>query len=217
VCAAVTLSGNGSSRVKIGVIGGTFDPVHNGHLAIAEEVVTRLALVEVLFVPAGRPWLKEDQPVTAVVHRVEMVRRAIAGNPRYQLSTLEIDRPGPSYAVDTIAELRRQYGTGADLYFILGWDSLLELPHWHQPSQLINLCYLVAVPRPGQAAPDLDSLETHVPGISHRVALMDGPLVDISATDIRQRVAQGKSVTDLVPEAVAQYIKQNRLYLPGQR
>jgi nicotinate-nucleotide adenylyltransferase len=203
--------------VKIGVIGGTFDPVHNGHLAIAEEAVSQLALGEVLFVPAGQPSLKVDQPVTAVVHRVEMVRRAIAGSPRYRLSTSEIDRPGPSYAVDTITELRRQYGTGADLYFILGWDSLSELPRWHQPARLIDMCHLVAVTRPGRAAPDLDSLEDRVPGISQRVILMDRPMVDISATDIRQRVARGKSITGLVPETVAQYIKQNRLYLPGQR
>jgi nicotinate-nucleotide adenylyltransferase len=203
--------------VNIGVIGGTFDPVHNGHLAIAEEAVSRLALEEVLFVPAGRPWLKADRPVTAVAHRVEMVRRAIASSPRYRLSTSEIDRPGPSYAVETITELRRQYGTGADLYFILGWDSLSELPRWHQPARLIDMCHLVAIPRPGRAAPDLDSLEAHVPGISQRVILMDRPMVDISATDIRQRVARGKSIADLVPETVAQYIKQNRLYLPGQR
>ena len=202
--------------MKIGIIGGTFDPVHNGHLAIADEAVSRLALEEVLFVPAGRPWLKADQPVTAVAHRAEMVRRAIAGSPCYQLSTVEIDRPGPSYAVDTIAELRRQYGTGADLYFILGWDSLSELPRWHQPARLIDLCYLVAVPRPGQAAPDLDSLEAHVPGISQRVILMDRPMVDISATDIRQRVALGQTVDHLVPEPVAQYIRQHRLYLTGQ-
>jgi nicotinate-nucleotide adenylyltransferase len=202
--------------VKIGIIGGTFDPVHNGHMAIAEEAVSRLALEEVLFVPAGRPWLKVDQPVTAVAHRVEMVRRAIAGSPHYRLSTVEVDRPGPSYAVDTIAELRRQYGAGADLYFILGWDSLSELPQWHQPSRLIGLCYLVAAPRPGQAAPDLDSLEDHVPGISQWVILMDRPMVDISATDIRQRVALGQAVDHLVPGPVAQYIKQHRLYLTGQ-
>jgi nicotinate-nucleotide adenylyltransferase len=202
--------------VKIGIIGGTFDPVHNGHLAIAEEAEKRLALTEVLFVPAGQPSLKVDQPVTAVVHRVEMVRRAIAGRTHYRLSTVEVDRPGPSYTVDTIAELRRQYGTGAELYFILGWDNLSELPRWHQPARLIDLCYLVAVPRPGQAAPDLDSLETHVPGVSQRVILMDGPMVDISATDIRRRVARGAPFGQLVPPPVAQYIDQHRLYLTRQ-
>ncbi len=202
--------------MRIGVIGGTFDPLHNGHLAIAEEAMKRLALAEVFFVPASRPWLKADQPVTAVEHRVAMVRRAIAASPQYRLSTVEAARPGPSYAVDTIAELQLQYGTGADLYFILGWDSLSELPRWHRPSRLIAMCYLVAVPRPGQVAPDLDSLETRVPGISQRLILLDGPTVDVSATGIRQRVALGQPVDHLVPGPVEQYIRQHRLYLARQ-
>jgi nicotinate-nucleotide adenylyltransferase len=203
--------------VKIGIIGGTFDPFHNGHLAIAEEAMTKLDLIEVLFVPAGRPWLKADRPVTAVEHRVEMVRRAIAGRPHYRLTTVEVDRAGPSYTVDTIAELRAQHGAGADLFFILGWDSLSEIPRWHQPSRLIELCHLVAVPRPGEVQPDLSSLEADVPGISRRVTLLDGPLVDISSSEIREMVAQGRSIADLVPETVAKYIKQHRLYLsvPG--
>jgi nicotinate-nucleotide adenylyltransferase len=215
-CAVATLNGSGSS-VKIGIIGGTFDPFHNGHLAVAEEAMNRLDLIEVLFVPAGQPWLKADQPVTGVEHRVEMVRRAIAGRPRYRLTTVEVDRAGPSYTVDTIAELRAQYGAGADLFFILGWDSLSEIPRWQQPSRLIELCQLVAVPRPGQVGPDLDSLEADVPGISRRVILLDRPLVDISATKIREMVARGGSIADLVPEAVAKYVKQHRLYLsvPG--
>jgi nicotinate-nucleotide adenylyltransferase len=211
-CAVVTLNGNGSS-VKIGIIGGTFDPFHNGHLAIAEEAMTKLGLIEVLFVPAGHPWLKAGQLVTAAEHRVEMVRQAIAGWPHYRLITVEVDRAGPSYTVDTIAELRSQYGAGTDLFFILGWDSLSEVPRWHQPSRLIELCYLVAVPRPGQGEPDLNSLEAAVPGISRRVILLDGPRVDISATGIREKVARGKAIADLVPEAVARYVKQRGLYL----
>jgi nicotinate-nucleotide adenylyltransferase len=203
--------------VKIGIIGGTFDPFHNGHLAIAGEAMTKLDLVEMLFVPAGQPWLKVGQPVTAVEHRVEMVRRAIAGRPHYRLTTVEVDRTGPSYTVDTITELRSQYGDGADLFFVLGWDSLSEIPRWHQPSQLIELCQLVAVPRPGQVEPDLSSLEADVPGISRRVILLDGPRVDISATAIRGMVARGRSIAELVPEAVEQYIRQHGLYLsvPG--
>jgi nicotinate-nucleotide adenylyltransferase len=203
--------------VKIGIIGGTFDPFHNGHLAIAGEAMTKLDLLEVLFLPAGRPWLKADQPVTAVEHRVEMVSRAIDGRSHYRLTTVEVDRSGPSYTVDTLAELRSQYGAGADLFFILGWDSLTEIPRWHQPSRLIELCYLVAVPRPGQEEPALGSLEADVPGISRRVILLDGPRVDISSSEIREMVAQGRSIAELVPETVAQYIKQHRLYLsvPG--
>lgn len=134
-CGVATLSGSGS-RVKIGVIGGTFDPVHNGHLGIAEETRNQLALTEILFVPAGKPWLKARLPVSSVEQRVDMVRLAIASSPYCKLSTVEIDRPGPSYTVDTVTELRNQLGAGTELFFILGWDSLAELPQWHQPSRL---------------------------------------------------------------------------------
>lgn len=199
--------------MKIGVIGGTFDPIHNGHLGIAEETRKQLALTKVLFIPAGKPWLKANLPVSAVEHRLEMVRLAIADRPYCKLSTAEIDRPGPSYTVDTIAELQSQLGAGIELFFIVGWDSLIELPQWYEPSRLINQCYLVAVPRPGQSPPYLNSLETLIPGISQRVTLLDKPRLDISATVIRQRVAQGKSIDHLVPGPVEKYIRQHGLYL----
>lgn len=198
--------------MKIGVFGGTFDPIHNGHLAIAEETRNRLGVAEILFVPAGSPWQKADLPISAVEQRVEMVRLAIADRPYCKLSTAEIDRPGPSYTVDTIAELLSQYGAGAEFFFILGWDSLAEFPQWREPSRLVKMCYLVAVPRPGYLPPDLDSLEAAIPGISQRVVLLDKPQLDISATAIRQRIAMGDSIAHLVPGAVERYIKEHRLY-----
>ena len=137
--------------MNIGVLGGTFDPIHNGHLVVAEEVRARLNLAEILFVPAGQPWLRINRPISSVEHRVAMVRLAITGKPYFKLSAVEIERPGPTYTVDTMVELQAQFGSGTDLFFILGWDSLVQLPEWKEPSRLITLCRLVAVPRPGHA------------------------------------------------------------------
>lgn len=199
--------------MNIGVMGGTFDPIHNGHLAVAEEVRVRLNLAEILFVPAGQPWLRIDRPISPAEHRVAMVRLAITGKPYFKLSTMEIERPGPTYTVDTMVELQAQFGSGADLFFILGWDSLVQLPEWKEPSRLITLCRLVAVPRPCCAKPDLKELESLIPGLARRVVLMDKPEIDISASDIRDRVARGLSIRHLVPESVERYIRQHGLYI----
>ena len=198
--------------MNIGVLGGTFDPIHMGHLVVAEEVRARLNLAEVLFVPAGQSWLKPDSPISAAEHRVQMVRLAIADKPYFKLSTMEIERPGVSYTVDTIADLQSQLGAGDELFFILGWDSLVEFPRWKEPSRLIKMCRLVAVPRPGSPPPHLKSLEALIPGLSQRVTLMEKPEIDISASGIRSRLAQGLSIHHLVPEPVERYIKQHRLY-----
>jgi nicotinate-nucleotide adenylyltransferase len=202
--------------MKLGVLGGTFDPIHNGHLAVAEEVKDRLDLNEVLFVPAGQPWLKADTTVSPAEHRVTMVHLAIAGIAHYSTSTMEIEREGPSYTLDTLAEIWHRLGNGDDVYFILGWDGLSQLPRWHAPERIIRLCRLVAVPRPGAARPDLAALEGSIPKLSERVILLDKPQVDISASEIRERVARGVSITGLVPRVVEDYISEQGLYL-GER
>jgi len=199
--------------MNIGVLGGTFDPIHIGHIMVAEEVRARLNLAEVLFVPAGQPWLKVDISLSDAEHRVQMVRLAIADKPYFKVSTMEIERAGPSYTVDTIAELQAQVGAGDELFFILGWDNLTELPQWREPSRLITMCNLVAVPRPGYPCPNLKALEALVPGLSQRLMLMDKPEIDISALEIRSRVARGLSVRHLVPEPVNKYIKEHGLYI----
>ena len=199
--------------MKIGVMGGTFDPIHKGHVIVAEEVRTRLSLAEVLFVPAGQPWLNKTGAISAAEHRVQMVRLAIADKPYFRLTTMEVERAGPSYTIDTITELKTQLEPGDELFFILGWDSLAQLPQWRQPRQLVKLCRLVAVPRPGCSLPDLDSLSAVIPGLSRRVILLAYPEVDISAFAIRKQVAQGLSVRHLVPEPVAEYIRKHQLYL----
>jgi nicotinate-nucleotide adenylyltransferase len=203
---------NGNS-MKIGVLGGTFDPIHNGHLAIAEKARAQLNLAQVLFVPAGRPRLRKTAPVASPEQRVQMVRLALADKPYFKVSTIEVERRGHSHMVDTIAELRKQFGSKDELFFILGWDSLAELPRWIEPSRLIKMCRLVAVPRPGYNQPDLKTLETDIPGLSWRVILLDEPRIDISATEIRSRVSRGLSITHLVPALVDEYIKQHKLYI----
>ena len=199
--------------MKTGVLGGTFDPIHNAHIVVAEEAVSSLDLAEVLFIPTAQTPLKEDLPMSAVEHRVQMVRLAIADNPHFKLSTVEIDRPGTSYTVDTISELRDKLGAESELFFIVGWDSLAQLHRWREPVRIVQMCSLVAVPRPGYSLPDMDSLEKDVPGLSKKLIVLDKPEIDISSTSIRERVARGLSIDHLVTTPVADYIKQNRLYV----
>ena len=201
--------------MNIGVLGGTFDPIHMGHLIIAEEVRARLDLTEVLFVPAGQPWLKLNNAnaISPAEHRVAMVRLAVADEPAFKLSTMEIDRPGPSYTVDTMAELSRQIGADDKLFFILGWDNLNQLPRWHQPSRLVKLCRLVPLRRVGFASPDLDSLEAAIPGLAKSLVMLDTPQIEISASEIRARVARGLPIHKLVPEPVERYIIERKLYV----
>jgi len=198
--------------MRQGLLGGTFDPIHNGHLEIAEVVRGRLNLDEVIFMPAGSPRFKGDNP-TPAAHRTEMVRRAIDGKPYFRLSTLEIERAGPTYTVDTITELGARLASRDRIYFILGWDSLIEFPRWREPDRIIERCFLVAVPRPGSPRPDLDVLEILVPGMAERVIVLDSPRVDISASDIRRQVTRGEPIDRLVPGAVADYISEQGLYL----
>jgi len=196
--------------VNIGVLGGTFDPIHIGHLVVAEEARIKLELREVLLVPAGQPWLKLDRNITAAVHRVEMVRRAIADNPHFRLCALEVERPGLSYTVDTLTMLRKQLGSEASFFFILGRDTLAELPLWKEPEKLVQLCRLVVAPRLGSK--DLKHLETAVPGLLDKVIQLDMPVIGISSSGIRHRIAQGVSIRYLVPPEVEKYIREQRIY-----
>ena len=198
--------------MNIGVLGGTFDPIHSGHIVIAEKARLKCGLAKVLFVPAGQPWLKTDRTITAPSHRIEMVKLAIAANPHFELSSIDVDRPGPSYTVDTVNILQQQLGVEARIFFLLGWDSLAELPQWKEPPRMIQLCQLVAVTRPGFSRPDLKALEEEVPGITQSVAWLDMPPVDISSSDIRYKIARGLSIHSLVPKDVESYIVEQKLY-----
>jgi nicotinate-nucleotide adenylyltransferase len=198
--------------MKIGVLGGTFDPVHNGHLAIAEEARSYLNLNEVIFLPAGQPWMKSDRSISPARNRTAMLALALQSRPYFKSSTIEIEHQGPSYSVNSIAELKAQAVEPTDWYFILGWDNLAKIPQWKEPAKLIEMCFLVAVPRPGYERPNMKKLEAALPGISKKVILMDKPRLEISATDIRNKVAQGLPISGLVPQVVEEYIKENGLY-----
>ena len=198
--------------MKIGVLGGTFDPIHNGHLAIAEEARAYLNLNEVIFLPAGQPWMKSDRSISPARHRTAMIALALQSRPYFKTSTIEIEHQGPSYSVNSIAELKTQAVEPTDWYFILGWDNLSKIPQWREPAKLIEMCFLAAVPRPGYERPNMKKLEAALPGIAKKVILMDKPRLEISATDIRNKAAQGLPISGLVPEAVEKYIKENGLY-----
>ena len=198
--------------MRVGVFGGTFDPIHLGHLAAARAIQTTLKLDKVIFVPAGQPWMKAGTPVSPVKHRVEMVRLAVARRKAFELSTVEADRPGPSYAVDTMDTLRRQLGSSSDLFFLLGSDALMDIAKWKEPQRLIQLCQLVAFARPGFGLPVIGDLEAAVPGVSQRVIFVEVPQRDIRAIAIRQRIAEGRSIQRLVPRAVERYILEHDLY-----
>jgi nicotinate-nucleotide adenylyltransferase len=186
-----------------------------GHLVVAEEARIKLGLGDVLFVPAGQPWLKLDRNITPAVHRVEMVRRAVADNPHFKLCTLELERTGPSYTVDTLTMLRKQLGSEANLFFILGRDTLADLPLWKEPEKLVQLCRLVVAPRLGSK--DLKHLETAIPGLLDKVIQLDMPVIGISSSGIRQRIAQGLPIRYLVHPEVEKYITDQKIYPTSER
>lgn len=198
--------------MKIGVLGGTFDPVHIGHLIIAEEARACLSLEEVVFVPSGQPWLKADQPVSPGELRLQMVRLAIASNPFFRASAIEVDRPGPTYSVDTLSVVHEEWGPGVEVYFIMGMDTLVDLPRWKEPRRFLELCVPVIYARPGYPGEAWEELERQLPGIRQRCHLIEGPVIDVSSTEIRRRVACGNSIRYLVPAQVERFIAEHGLY-----
>ncbi|MFH1560722.1 MAG: nicotinate-nucleotide adenylyltransferase [Chloroflexota bacterium] len=198
--------------MKLGILGGTFDPIHMGHLIIAQEAAVRVTLDEVWFIPTGQPWLKGGRGISPSHHRVEMVRLALECNFGFKVSAVEVDRPGPSYTVDTLVTLREGDAKEDSLFFILGMDSLETLHRWHQPERLFDLCTLVAVSRPEHRDFDLTSLDRIRPGASSEVVIIDGLDIGISGAEIRRRVSQGLPITYWVPRAVEKYIHEHHLY-----
>jgi len=198
--------------MKIGILGGTFDPIHNGHLGIANAACRELGLVQVLFVPALKPWLKGQRSIAPPQHRAEMVKLAILVDARYDISYVDLERNGPSFTVDTLYDIGKVSGAAAEMYFILGMDALAGLLSWREPNRIISMCHLVVARRPGVDMIDLKLLEARLPGISKKVVVIDNELYDINSTDIRRRVARGQSIERLVPEAVARYIREKGLY-----
>jgi nicotinate-nucleotide adenylyltransferase len=189
---------------KIGVMGGTFDPIHNGHLVAASEVAHRFGLDEVIFVPTGQPWQKSERAVSKAEDRYLMTVVATASNPRFSVSRVDIDRPGPTYTADTLSDLHAEYPE-AELYFITGADALSQILTWHRLEELFRLAHFVGVTRPGYTLDD-----DHLPDGS--VTLVEVPAMAISSTDCRRRVQEGRPVWYLVPDGVVQYISKRKLY-----
>jgi nicotinate-nucleotide adenylyltransferase len=194
---------------RIGVLGGTFDPIHHGHLALAEEARVALRLDTVLLVPAGQQPLKHGAHVASPHQRLEMAGLACENNPALAVSPVEVERPGPSYTVTTLEHLQAE--TGGELHFILGADALADLHRWREADRVVELARLIAVGRPGYVA-DLAALEARLPGVVGRVTLLEGPRLDISSSELRRRIAGGRPVRYLLPDAVIAYIEEHRLY-----
>jgi nicotinate-nucleotide adenylyltransferase len=197
---------------RIGIFGGTFDPPHLGHLIVAETCADALDLSRVLWVPAADPPHKQDRGISAAQHRLIMVDVAIAGNGRFALSRVDVDRPGPHYSVDMVALIAEKYPDAA-LYFLMGGDSLRDLPTWHQPDRLIAQCQLGVIRRPGDRVDEIrPALYDALPALRGHLHVIDAPLIAISGSEIRQRVREGQSIRYRVPGAVAVYIAAGGLY-----
>ncbi|BDG61461.1 nicotinate-nucleotide adenylyltransferase [Caldinitratiruptor microaerophilus] len=199
-------------RRRIGVFGGTFDPVHYGHLAAAVGAAWLVGLERVLLVPAGEPPHKTGHPVTPAAHRLAMVRLAAADNPLFEICELELERPGPSYTVDTMAELERRHPDW-DLVFLTGLDGLLAIETWHEYRRLLTGWPLVAIVRPGVPLEGWEALRRRLgPELTARVRIVETPGVAVSASDLRARARAGYPLTYLVPPGVEEYIRKNGLY-----
>lgn len=223
--------------MRIGLFGGAFNPIHRCHLTIADQVRERLSLDQVLFIPTGTPPHKPADTLAPADHRLAMVRLAIHGHPAFAVSDLEIQRPGKSYSVDTVTSLQSRYGPGTELLFLIGLDAFLQITTWHRPSDLLHACHFVVFGRPGQmfrqtfqlvaGLPGLPPLRLEalealdsgradrldVPGEGLRgITLLRLPPCPISASDIRERIRGGRSLTDLLPPPVESYIIRTKLY-----
>ncbi|HEX7738114.1 MAG TPA: nicotinate-nucleotide adenylyltransferase [Marmoricola sp.] len=193
---------------RVGVMGGTFDPIHHGHLVAASEVQAWFDLDEVVFVPTGQPWQKSHQSVSPAEHRYLMTVIATASNPRFTVSRVDIDRDGPTYTVDTLRDLHQVYGDDVEFYFITGADALAEIFTWRDADELFALAHFVGCTRPGYAM-EQSSLKD-IP--ADRVTLLEIPALSISSTECRERTGRGQPVWYLVPDGVVQYIAKHGLY-----
>ncbi len=196
---------------KIGIMGGTFDPIHHGHLVAASEAAYRFDLDKVIFVPTGQPWQKADRDVTDAEHRYLMTMVATASNPRFTVSRVDIDRVGPTYTIDTLRDIREFYPE-AELYFITGADALASIMSWRDWEEMLDMAHFVGVTRPGSPL-----TRDMVPeGQRDNIELIDIPAMAISSTDCRERARGGEPVWYLVPDGVVQYIAKNHLYSPNE-
>ena len=199
---------------RIGIFGGTFDPIHLGHLILAEQCREQAGLDQVWFVPAARPPHKLDRPLTRFDQRVEMIALAIAGQPSFRIDELEKDRAGPSYTADTLAELRRLH-PACEFWLLFGADTVADLPSWYEPARVIAQAGLIVAGRPGHLIPSIEQVRSMLcvnNADELRYQPVEAPLIDISSRDLRRSVAAGKSIRYMVPRAVECYIEEKKLY-----
>jgi nicotinate-nucleotide adenylyltransferase len=202
----MTAARGATGRPRVGIMGGTFDPIHHGHLVAASEVASLYGLAEVIFVPTGEPWQKIERDVSPAEHRYLMTVIATASNPRFWVSRVDIDRDGPTYTIDTIRDIAA-LRPDADLYFITGADALGQILSWKDAEDVLKLAHFVGVTRPGYELSD-----AHLPHDS--VTLLDVPAMAISSSNVRARVEAGRPVWYLVPDGVVQYLNKHQLYAP---
>ncbi|NTW96954.1 MAG: nicotinate-nucleotide adenylyltransferase [Oscillochloris sp.] len=200
-----------TSARRVGIYGGTFDPIHIGHLVIAEDARYALGLDQVLFVPASRQPLKDETQGATPAQRLEMVRLACASNPHFAASDVDLRRPPPSYTVDTLSSLRAEADPATELLFIIGADAARDMPRWYRAAEIIRLVRLAVIGRPGYSL-DLADLEARLPGIGARCTMIDGPRLDVSSSDLRARLAAGRPTRYQIPDPVLAYIAQHGLY-----
>jgi nicotinate-nucleotide adenylyltransferase len=193
---------------RLGVMGGTFDPIHYGHLVTAEEALDQFALDEVVFVPTGHPWMKVREVISPAEHRYLMTVIATASNPLFSVSRVEVDRDGPTYTIDTLRALKQERGPKTDLFFVTGADAIVEIFQWKQLDELFDLAQFIAATRPGY---DIAAFAAHA-ALHPGVTVMNVPALAISSTDIRARVGAGHPIRYLVPEGVKSYIEKAGLY-----
>lgn len=198
---------------KLGIMGGTFDPVHYGHLVIAECAHYEFYLEKVVFVPSGRPAHKMSHVITGAEHRYRMVEMAVAGNPKFDISREEINRAGPSYAVDTLKNFQKLYGSETELFFITGADAIVEILTWKRVDEVMGMCSFVAATRPGYSLPQLNSaIRALPPDFQKKIFTFEIPGIAVSSTEIRQRMQAGQPIKYLLPDAVEQYIFEHEIY-----
>ncbi|MEE9285767.1 MAG: nicotinate-nucleotide adenylyltransferase [Dehalococcoidia bacterium] len=197
--------------MRLGILGGTFDPVHRGHLALARAAREELGLEKVVFMPAGRPWRKAGRIIASGEDRLAMLRQALEGEQAFEVGMVELERPGPSYTADTLEALREERPDD-ELVFIVGEDALTDLPNWRRPERILELAKLAVARRANTSPEALEEAKRRLPGLPGRAVRLKMPLLAVSATEIRERARQGLSLEEVVPAAVAEYIREHRLY-----
>lgn len=199
-------------KKRVGIFGGTFDPIHMGHLIVAETIMDEFHLDKVVFIPAAVPPHKLDKQISPAKHRYMMTMLATCSNPRFQVSDMEMHRQGPSYSRDTLAQLIEEHGSDTEFYFIVGADSVENLHTWNRIDELLTMCHFIGASRPG-CMPDMEKIAQRFGPLAEKIHCLETPELEISSTEIRHRVGQKRTIRYIVPEAVEQYIYKEKLYL----